>query len=134
MISQAKLNSLVKAVEAAFTTATDWVDAFRQILGLDGILRSSLSAAELTWLEREGNLYPQWQERIAKMRAAESQVVEIPAQRVITVRLPVPLHASLRSEAHDMKTSMNKLCISKLMQPIDPKYVPTDSKIPVNAV
>ena len=31
--------------------------------------------------------------------------------RVITVRLPKSLHESLRAEAHDRKTSMNKLCI-----------------------
>ena len=46
--------------------------------------------------------------------------------RVITVRLPKSLHESLRYEAHERKTSMNQLCISKLLQVIDNKLVPSD--------
>ena len=39
--------------------------------------------------------------------------------RVITVRLPKSLHEALRAEAHDHKTSMNKLCIAKLLQVLE---------------
>ena len=39
--------------------------------------------------------------------------------RVITVRLPKSLHEALKTEAHDRKTSMNQLCISKLLKVID---------------
>jgi predicted HicB family RNase H-like nuclease len=45
---------------------------------------------------------------------------------VITVRLPKSLHESLRAEAHDRRTSMNKLCISKLLQVIDDELVPAE--------
>ena len=41
-------------------------------------------------------------------------------------RLPKSLHESLRHEAHERKTSMNQLCISKLLQIIDEKLVPND--------
>ncbi len=44
--------------------------------------------------------------------------------RVITVRLPKSLHEALRVEAHEHRTSMNKLCISKLLQIIDGQQVP----------
>jgi hypothetical protein len=47
--------------------------------------------------------------------------------RVITVRLPKSLHESLRAEAHEKRTSMNKLCISKLLQFIDTDLVPTET-------
>lgn len=40
------------------------------------------------------------------------------ATAVITVRLPVSVHAALKSEAHRHETSLNKLCISKLLQPL----------------
>ena len=43
--------------------------------------------------------------------------------RVITVRLPESLHASLQNEAEQLNTSMNKLCISKLLQIIDKQLV-----------
>ncbi len=50
----------------------------------------------------------------------------IPAEsiRVITVRLPGALHDALKDEAHDHRTSMNKLCISKLLRLIDNQFVP----------
>ena len=34
--------------------------------------------------------------------------------RVITVRLPVSLHQGLKDQAHEARTSLNKLCVAKL--------------------
>ena len=48
--------------------------------------------------------------------------------RVITVRLPKSLHEALRVEAHEHCVSMNKLCISKLLQFIDNELVPSDAQ------
>lgn len=48
--------------------------------------------------------------------------------RVITVRLPRSLHEALRAEAHIHQTSMNKLCISKLLQLIDDALVPNEAR------
>ena len=45
---------------------------------------------------------------------------------MITVRLPKSLHEALRAEAHEHRTSMNKLCISKLLQFIDNEKVPAE--------
>ena len=50
--------------------------------------------------------------------------------RVITVRLPKSLHEALRAEAHERRTSMNKLCISKLLQVVDEQLIPTDTPGP----
>ena len=47
--------------------------------------------------------------------------------RVVTVRIPRSLHDALRVEAHEHRTSMNKLCISKLLQFIDTGMVPAES-------
>ena len=46
--------------------------------------------------------------------------------RVITVRLPKSMHEYLRTEAHDLRTSMNKLCISKLLQVIEEDMIPNE--------
>ena len=35
--------------------------------------------------------------------------------RVLTVRIPAPLHEALRKEALDRNTSMNRLAVAKLM-------------------
>jgi hypothetical protein len=41
------------------------------------------------------------------------------ATRVITVRLPKALHEALKSEAHLRQTSMNQLCITKLLMELE---------------
>ncbi|MBM4004525.1 MAG: toxin-antitoxin system HicB family antitoxin [Planctomycetes bacterium] len=39
--------------------------------------------------------------------------------RVITVRLPRSLHEALKDEAKNRSTSLNQLCVAKLLQVID---------------
>jgi hypothetical protein len=41
----------------------------------------------------------------------------------------------LRTEAHDLRTSMNKLCISKLLQVIEQDLIPTErNSAPVSRI
>ena len=40
------------------------------------------------------------------------------------------MHEYLRTEAHDLRTSMNKLCISKLLQVIEQDLIPTERQQP----
>jgi predicted HicB family RNase H-like nuclease len=40
-------------------------------------------------------------------------------QRVVTVRMPMSLHETLKAEAQEMNVSINKLCISKLLKLLD---------------
>ena len=46
---------------------------------------------------------------------------------MVTVRIPRSLHEALRVEAHEHRTSMNKLCISKLLQFIDDGWSPAET-------
>jgi hypothetical protein len=39
------------------------------------------------------------------------------ATRVITIRVPATQHAALKEEAHELRTSVNKLAIVKLAEP-----------------
>jgi len=41
--------------------------------------------------------------------------------------LPKSMHEALKDEAKQHGTSMNKLCISKLLQVVDDELVPTES-------
>ena len=57
---------------------------------------------------------------LAKLRVEGPPVPEDKEPtRVITVRLPKSLHEFLQVEAHEKCTSMNQLCISKLVQWLD---------------
>jgi predicted HicB family RNase H-like nuclease len=68
--------------------------------------------------------YAEIQQMLAKLRERSGAGADgKEPTRVITVRLPKSLHESLRAEAHDRKTSMNQLCISKLLQVIEAEFV-----------
>ena len=106
----------------------DWVTFFREVLGIDGIVRRAYADQEsLTEFEKT-NEYSEIQQMVAKLRERNGAVVtdDNEPTRVITVRMPKSLHEALRAEAHDRHTSMNKLCISKLLQMIDEQLVPQE--------
>lgn len=103
-----------------FQRQPDWITFFREVLGVDGLLRKLFpTPEEMAEFEKTAQ-YTEIQTMLAKLRErTASQADGREPTRVITVRLPKSLHESLRAEAHDRKTSMNQLCISKLLQVID---------------
>ncbi len=106
---------------------TDWVTFFSRILGVDGVVRKMFPVVqEMSELEASRE-YAEIQQMMAKLReSGPPPVEEVEPTRVITVRLPKSVHEFLRTEAHEKRTSMNKLCISKLLQIVDEELIPTD--------
>lgn len=105
----------------------DWVTFFREILGVEGVVRKMFPGAEELARFEQGTVYSEIQQMLAKLRDRSKHPNENTEPiRVITVRLPRSLHESLRFEAHERKTSMNQLCISKLLQIVDSGLVPSD--------
>ena len=106
----------------------DWVTFFREVLGIDGVVRKAYADQNaLTEFEKTSE-YSEIQQMVAKLRERNGVVItdDNELTRVITVRMPKSLHEALRAEAHDRHTSMNKLCISKLLQMIDEQLVPQE--------
>ena len=98
----------------------DWVTYFREILGIGGVVRRLFPDRDkLTEFERTME-YAEIQLMLARLRQRTNTRVDKPEPtRVITVRMPQSLHEALQAEAHAHETSMNKLCITKLLQVID---------------
>lgn len=105
----------------------DWVTFYREVMGVEGIIRRAYTTQpELLQFEASKE-YGEIQQMVAKLRERAGEPAENrEPTRVITVRLPKSLHESLRNEAHERKTSMNKLCISKLLQMVDSDLIPSD--------
>jgi len=105
----------------------DWVTFFREVLGVDGAIRRVFTTPpELAAFEKTEE-YEEIQQMLAKLRERHtSRLEQREPTRVITVRMPSSLHESLRTEAHTRRTSMNKLCISKLLQVIDDDLIPSE--------
>ncbi len=117
-----------RVADEIYRQRPSWVTFFREVLGVDGIVRQVYNTPEsLTQFEQTSE-YQKIQQMLAKLRENDSDVPTGPREptRVITVRLPKSLHESLRAEAHERHTSMNKLCISKLLQVVDDELVPAE--------
>jgi predicted HicB family RNase H-like nuclease len=115
-----KPQEVIRLAQTLFHQNPDWVTFFREVLGLGGIVRQMYpSATALTEFEKTDQ-YGEIQQMLAKLRVEGPPVPEDKEPtRVITVRLPKSLHEFLQVEAHEKCTSMNQLCISKLVQWLD---------------
>ena len=112
-----RCQKVLQVARELFQSKPDWVTFFRETLGVSGAAR---------------NVFPRQQDYVAFEKSREYAEIQgmvlalrnrkIPGSsgneptRVITVRLPESLHEALKAEAADHNTSMNKLCISKLLQ------------------
>jgi len=124
-----KLHAIQQRAEELFNRENaDWATFFREVLGVNGIVHQSYPTPEsLAEFEKTAQ-YQDIQQMLSRLREKNTQVptTDEPT-RVITVRLPKSLHESLRAEAHSRQTSMNQLCISKLLQIIDQQFVPVEA-------
>jgi predicted HicB family RNase H-like nuclease len=113
------------ASEAYSKNSTDWIHFYREVLGTDGIVRKMFpTVEELAAFEKTAE-HEAIQQMLTKLRETGDDTSDgTEPTRVITVRLPKSLHESLKTEAHLHRTSMNQLCISKLLQLIDTELVP----------
>jgi len=106
-----------------FQQQPDWITFFREVLGVDGLVqRLFATPEELASFEKTAE-YGEIQQMLARLRDRGALGEGKEPTRVITVRLPKSLHESLRAEAHDRKTSMNQLCISKLLHVLNGEFV-----------
>lgn len=108
---------VLQVAKQLFQGRPDWVTFFREVLGVNGAARNVFpDQAEYVLFEQSPE-FADIQTMVANLRNKKaSSSGKNEATRVITVRLPESLHEALKAEAADHKTSMNKLCISKLLQ------------------
>lgn len=125
--SPQKNQEVFQAAERLFRQDPDWVTFFREVLGVEGVVRQQFPTFdELTAFEQSEE-YAKIQKMVVKLREKRpTPESEGEPTRVITVRLPASMHEYLKSEAHDLHTSMNKLCISKLLQVIGEDQIPNE--------
>ena len=126
--SERKEEEIQRLAELLCTRNSDWVTFYREILGLHGIVRRNYPTRESLTEFEQTEAYLEIQQILTRLRKQRppAKDPEEPT-RVVTVRLPKSLHDALRVEAHEHRTSMNKLCISKLLQFIDRQMIPTET-------
>jgi hypothetical protein len=126
---EARVQSLVVAAAELFGLAPTWTAFYREILGADGVMKKCVcTGPEMVTFEcsaEHGKLL----EMLTVLRSRdlpENDPHE--QQRMITVRIPKSLHDSICEEANELAVSVNKLCISRLLQKVDKSMIPTSSQ------
>lgn len=104
-----------------------WVEFFREILGLQGLIRRHYRTPEDLANFYATETYAEILLMLSRLRERRFNR-EDPNEptRVVTVRMPKSMHEALRAEACEHRTSMNQVCLSKLLQPIAPELVPRE--------
>lgn len=107
---------VLETAKRLYATKPDWVTFFRDILGLEGAARSTfVLQGEFLQFEQTKE-HEEIKTMVANLRNKKPKKTQEEDTKVITVRLPESLHEALKAEAAEHRTSMNKLCISKLLQ------------------
>lgn len=123
---KSKRNTVLGVAQAFFHRSPDWVTYFREVLGMEGVVRKAFSDPKALAEFEHTEEYEQIQQMLAKLREQAETLPPKEPTRVITIRIPQSLHDALTAEASGYQTSVNKLCISKLMQIINEELVPCD--------
>lgn len=127
-VSTEKVQEVYQVASRLYEQGPDWVTFFREVLGINGLVRQAFPTADDMLAFEQSPEFTGIQQMVAKLREQNGPPTDgKEPTRVITVRMPKSLHESLRTEAHERRTSMNKLCISKLLQIVDEQLVPTDA-------
>jgi len=125
--TEQKYQEVLQVAENLYRQDPDWVTFFREVLGIEGAARKAFPSFDALAAFEQSEEFDKIQKMLVKLR--EKRVAadaESEPTRVITVRLPKSMHEYLRTEAHDLRTSMNKLCISKLLQVIGEEMIPNE--------
>ena len=115
----------LRLAQEAFSKTGSWVVFYREMLGPSGVVRRLFPEPEQLRSFESSREFAELQEMVAAMRSQDpSKGDASEPERMITIRLPKSLHDSLKEESEEMKLSINKLCISKLLQRIESRYIP----------
>lgn len=112
--------AVLEVAERLHAMDPEWLVFFREVLGVDGVVRRTFSDPDSLIRFECSTEYARIRELLEELRTRQRELpVERETQRVVTVRMPRSLHETLKAEAEQMRVSINTLCISKLMKLID---------------
>ena len=113
-----------------FGNAPTWVCFYRELLGGSGMIHLIFTDNDEFGRFLRTDQYHQIQQMLTALRSRDLPENDPnDPQRMITVRLPKSLHEAMCDEAGRLNISVNRLCISRMLQLLDPAMIPeTKSK------
>ncbi|MBX3422360.1 MAG: hypothetical protein KF752_12475 [Pirellulaceae bacterium] len=108
-----------------FVHAPTWVCFYRELMGGSGLINVLFADANDFGRFLRSDQYHQIQLMLTALRSRDLPENDPnDPQRMITVRLPKSLHEAMCEEAGRLNISVNRLCISRMLQLLDPKMIP----------
>jgi predicted HicB family RNase H-like nuclease len=118
---------VMRVAELVFHSVSSWVDYYRLVFGVKGLVAILYPEVEDQQAFAQTREYGQLQEQLNALRERDTgKAEEVEPQRMITIRVPRSIHERLCEEADQLEVSVNKLCISKLIQHPDRQTVPKE--------
>lgn len=124
-----KRKVVVETATELFGVAPTWTAFYRETIGGGGVARALFVDAEEAREYECSQEHAKVLEMLTVLRSRdlpENDPHE--QQRMITVRIPKSLHDAICDEANELSVSVNKLCISRLLQKVDPTMIPSSSQ------
>lgn len=117
--------------DALFMQDVDWVTFFNRILGVDGIVREFFPTPEDWAAFEQTSTHHRVQYLLTCLRARQGANPKRDEPiSVLTIRVPKSLQKALAHEAWELRTSVNCLCVSKLLRIVDQELVPPVTRAP----
>ena len=110
-----KCERVLKVATAFFMTRPARDKFWTEIFGSEGSVYSVFTEADERIRFNKTDTAKRIHEMVENLRDEKSLKG---TQRVATIRMPAAIYETLKQEAKDHKTSMNKLCIRKLTVPL----------------
>ena len=120
-----RCRQVVDLASELFGVSPTWTAFYREVMGRQGITHSLFTTPEELEGYESTDSHNQIFEMLTTLRSRdlpENDPTE--AQRMITIRLPLSLHNAICDEANELQVSVNKLCISRMLQPLDSRMIP----------
>jgi len=113
-------NRIATTAHSLFNQNADWATFFREILGKDGIVAKAYPTPEALAAFEQTEEYAEIEKQFNQLRSKKGAAAAVTEPtKVITVRMPKCMHEYLIDEAEKNNTSMNSLCISRLLKVLD---------------
>jgi hypothetical protein len=115
-----------------FGNAPTWVCFYRELMGGgSGLIHQLFDNNTDFGAFLRTDQYHQIQQMLTALRSRDLPENDPnDPQRMITVRLPKSLHEAMCEEAGRLNISVNRLCISRMLQLLDPKMIPETTSKP----
>ncbi len=112
-----------------FGVAPTWTAFYRETVGVDGVVRSLFSNPDELFDYENSDEHNKVLEMLTVLRSRDLPDCDpSEQQRMITVRIPKSLHDAICDEANQLSVSVNKLCITRLLQRVDRSLIPSSTQ------